>query len=131
MLAWRAIAAADVTALGASAKMKPPSASSRAFDATCSAWLGGGVDTILLGFHRLFSGFRLLALLLVDGRHQSGAIRYDLNGRLQVPCRLPVSDARVTLPNFYNVAIGIADVAARLAVFGFWFGDELGASTFP
>ena len=111
--------------------MKPPSASSRAFDATCSAWLGRGVDTIPLGLHRLFSDFRLLALLLVDGRHQSGAIRYDLNGRLQVPCRLPVSDARVTLPNFYNVAIGIADVAARLAVFGFWFGDELGASTFP
>jgi hypothetical protein len=76
MLAWRAIAAADVTALGASAKMKPPSASSRAFDATCSAWLGGGVDTILLGFHRLFSGFRLLALLLIDGQHRSGAIRW-------------------------------------------------------
>jgi hypothetical protein len=30
---------------------------------------------------------------------------------------LAVSNARVALPNFYNIAIGIANVAARLAVF--------------
>src|SRR5271155_3978729 len=40
MLTWRTIAAADVTAFGASAKMKPPFARGHAFDATCSAWLG-------------------------------------------------------------------------------------------
>ena len=46
-------------------------------------------------------------------------------------CRLAVSDARLALPNFYNIAIGIANVAARLAVFGLWLGDELGSPTFP
>ncbi|MGB7254419.1 MAG: hypothetical protein WBC94_12505, partial [Xanthobacteraceae bacterium] len=64
-----------MTALGASAKMKPPAARSRAFDATCSAWLGRGVDTIPLGLHRLFSDFRLLALLLID--RQTKAALFD------------------------------------------------------
>src|SRR5580693_953717 len=44
---------------------------------------------------------------------------------------LAIGDARVALANFYNVAIGIANVAAGLAVFGLWLGDELGASAFP
>ena len=48
-----------------------------------------------------------------------------------VSCRLAVSDARVALPNFYNVAVRIANVAARLAVFGLWLCDELGSSAFP
>jgi hypothetical protein len=45
--------------------------------------------------------------------------------------RSAVSDARVALPNLYYVAIRIAYVAARLAVFGLWLGDELGSSAFP
>ena len=45
--------------------------------------------------------------------------------------RLAVSDARVALPNFYDVAIGIANVAARLAVLGLGLRDELGSSTSP
>ena len=44
---------------------------------------------------------------------------------------LAVSNARVTLPNFYNIAIGIANVAARLAVLGLRLRDELGSSTSP
>ena len=50
---------------------------------------------------------------------------------LSASCRLAVSDARVALPNFYNVAIRIANVAARLAVFGLRLGDELGSSASP
>jgi hypothetical protein len=49
----------------------------------------------------------------------------------RVSFRLAVSDARVALPDFYNVAIRIANVAARLAVFGLWLGDELGPPAFP
>jgi hypothetical protein len=45
--------------------------------------------------------------------------------------RLAVSDPRVALPNFYDVAIGIANVAARLTVFGLGLRDELGSSTSP
>src|SRR5580658_5313525 len=45
--------------------------------------------------------------------------------------RLAVSDARIALPDFYDVAVGIANVAARLAVFGLWLGDELGAPALP
>ena len=48
--------------------MQPPSAQSQAFDATCSAWLGRWVDTIPLRLHWLLSYFRLLELLLIDGR---------------------------------------------------------------
>ena len=44
-----------MTAFGASAKMKPPSAQSRAFDATCSAWLGRWANTIPLGLHSVSS----------------------------------------------------------------------------
>ena len=52
VLTWGTIAAADVTAFGASAKMQPPSAPSQAFDAACSARLGRRVDAIPL-VHRL------------------------------------------------------------------------------
>ena len=62
VLIWRTIAAADVPAFGASAKMQPPSAQSQAFDATCSAWLDRRVDTIPLRLHRLLSDLLLLAL---------------------------------------------------------------------
>ena len=52
MLTGRSIAAADVTALDASAKMKPPPASGRAFHATRSTRLGCEVDAIALRRHR-------------------------------------------------------------------------------
>ena len=44
---------------------------------------------------------------------------------------LAVSNARVALPNFYNIAIRIANVAACLAVLGLRLRDELGSSTSP
>jgi hypothetical protein len=52
MLIGRRVTAADVTAFGTSAKMKPPLAGRRAFHATCSAWLGGEIDAIPLRRHR-------------------------------------------------------------------------------
>ena len=61
--------------------MQPPSAQSQAFDATCSAWLGRWVDTIPLGLHRLLFDFRLLELLLIDGRTKGALFdSLDLNG---------------------------------------------------
>src|SRR5580658_1512960 len=45
--------------------------------------------------------------------------------------RSAVSDARVALPDFDNIAVWVANVAARLAVFGLWLGDELGPSATP
>src|SRR5581483_9979921 len=51
VLTWRTVAAADVAALRAAAKMQPPSARSQAFDATCSARLHRGVDAVPLAFH--------------------------------------------------------------------------------
>jgi hypothetical protein len=65
MLIWRTITAADVTTLGASAKMEPPRTGRRAFDAAGSAWLCRLVDTVPLGFHTLLSDFRLLRLLRI------------------------------------------------------------------
>jgi hypothetical protein len=35
------------------------------------------------------------------------------------------------LSDFDNITVRIADVAARLAVLGYWLRDELGSSTFP
>jgi hypothetical protein len=55
--------------------MQPPSAQSQAFDTTCSAWLGGWIDTIPLGFHRLLSDFRLL-LLLRDTKRMRGTLPF-------------------------------------------------------
>jgi hypothetical protein len=75
MLIWRTITTADVPTFGASAKMKPPSSRSQAFDATCSAWLGRWVDTIPLRVHRLLAYFLLLQLPLVDGQTKGGATR--------------------------------------------------------
>jgi len=71
MLTWRTITAANVTALGASAKMEPPPAESQAFDAACSARLDRWVDTIHLGLHLLLSGFRLPRLPRIDKPAQS------------------------------------------------------------
>ena len=52
MLIWRTITAANVTTLGASAKMEPPRARRRAFDAACSAGLGCRDDAVPLGVHK-------------------------------------------------------------------------------
>ena len=62
MLIRRTITAADVTTLGASAKMEPPRTGRRAFDAAGAAWLCRLVDTVPLGFHTLLSDFCLLHL---------------------------------------------------------------------
>src|SRR5271168_5468362 len=35
------------------------------------------------------------------------------------------------LSDLDNITVRIADVAANLAVLGYWLGDELGSSTFP
>jgi len=35
------------------------------------------------------------------------------------------------LSDLDNIAVRIADVAARLALFGYWFCDELRSATFP
>ncbi len=45
--------------------------------------------------------------------------------------RLPVSEVRLALPNFYNIPIRIANVAARLAVFVLWLRDKLGSPASP
>ena len=114
MLIWGSITAADVPAFATSAKMQPPPAQNRAFDATRSAWLGCGVDAIPLRFHRVSSP-------RVCGHHRC----------FHASCCLAVSNARVALPNFYNIAIRIANVAARLAVLGLRLRDELSSSTSP
>src|ERR1700730_1608170 len=45
--------------------------------------------------------------------------------------RLAVSEVRLALPNFNNIAIGIANVAARLTVLVLWLRDKLGSSASP
>ena len=113
-----------MTTFGASAKMQPPPGRSQAFDATRSAWVRGWVDTIPHGLHGLLSDFR--SLELPPRRRSVGPHRC-----FHVSWRLAVCDARVALPNFYDVAIGIANVPARLAVLGLGLRDELGSSTSP
>jgi len=48
-----------------------------------------------------------------------------------VSCRSAVSEARLALPNFYNVTIRIAKVAAYLAVVVPGRRDKFGASISP
>jgi hypothetical protein len=64
------------------------------------------------------------------GKHIVKAIMSTLTGS-SILMRLAVSDARVALPNFYDVAIGIANIAARLTVLVLGLRDELGSSTSP
>jgi hypothetical protein len=125
MLTWRTITAADVTTFGASSKMQPPPTLSQAFDATRSAWLGRRVDTISLGLHGLLSGFRLLELA---SRCRSVGDRHRC---FHASCRLAISEVRLALPNFYNVAVRIANVAARLAVLVLRLCDKLGSPASP
>src|SRR5260370_30436304 len=110
--------------------MQPPSAQSQAFDATCCAWLGCWVDTLPLGLHRFLSDFRLLQLLRRPMRIRLTQPECTRSPQM-LSCRLAVSDARVALPNFYNVTVRIANVAARLAVLGFWLGDKRGSPASP
>ncbi len=42
-----------------------------------------------------------------------------------------ITQAKAAVPNFYNVTIRIANVAARLTVLGLRLSDELGPSTAP
>jgi hypothetical protein len=46
-------------------------------------------------------------------------------------CSSAVSDAWVALPDFDDVAVRIADVAARFAVLGLWLRDEFRAPASP
>jgi len=46
-------------------------------------------------------------------------------------CRLAVSEVRLALPNLDNIAIRIANVAARLAILFLWLCDKLGSSAAP
>src|ERR1700678_2498308 len=47
------------------------------------------------------------------------------------PARVLTVGERSALPDLDDVAVGIANVAANLAVLGYWLCDELGSSTFP
>jgi hypothetical protein len=120
-----------VPTFGASAKVESSSAESQAFDTTCSARLDCWVDTIPLGPHRFLADFRLRQLSLRD--HCTGvslSITIGTN-HAYVSCRLAVSEARLALADPYNVAVRIANVAARLAILFLWLCDELGSSTAP
>ena len=121
MLTWRGVAAADVTAFGASAKMQPPAALSQTFDATCSARLRRWIDAVPLGLHWLLSDFPLSCFSSTDRPKR----------RIQMLCRSAVGDARVALPDLYNIAVRIANVAARFAVLLLWFGDKLRSAASP
>ena len=52
------------------------------------------------------------------------------NGSVAQPPALTVRELGA-LSDLDNIAVRIADVAARLAVLGYWFRDELRSSTFP
>src|ERR1700689_433036 len=51
MLVWRTIAAADVTAFGASAQMQPPSVRWQALVGPCSAWFFLQIDFFAFALH--------------------------------------------------------------------------------
>jgi hypothetical protein len=91
MLTWRTVTTADVTALRASAQMKPPSARAGAFDATRSARLDCRVDTIPFRLHGLLSDFSLLQLLRIDAVFGSKLIR-RYRGAAQVMARLTLGE---------------------------------------
>src|SRR4051812_21216827 len=59
--------------------MKPPSAQSQAFDATCSAWNGCRVDTVPLGLHRLLAAILLRELSAARSLQRFELIQHGRN----------------------------------------------------
>jgi hypothetical protein len=59
------------------------------------------------------------------GDNSPGTVRMLFPGRA-----LTVRDVGA-LSDLDNIAVRIADIAAYLAILGYWFRDELGSSTFP
>src|SRR5271154_2023815 len=55
---------------------------------------------------------------------------FDVLGAVMCVVSLAVLE-RSALSDLDNIAVRIADVAANLAVLGYWLRDELGSSTFP
>ena len=66
---------------------------------------------------------------LAHGTTEFGARRSRV--AFHVVRRSAVSEARLVLPNFYNVTIRIANVAACLAIPVLWLCDKLGSPTSP
>ena len=68
-----------------------------------------------------------------DGRAQCQRALSAVRGHhsFHMLCRLAVSEARLALADFYDVAIRIANVAVRLAIRFLWLCDELGSSISP
>ena len=56
---------------------------------------------------------------------------HDHHRCFHVPYKLAVCDARIAFPDFDDVAVRIADVAACLARLVLRLGDELRSSTSP
>ena len=71
----------------------------------------------------------VLVYRLHGKKRSPGLLGRSNDGR--VACSLAVSEARLALSNFDNIAIRIADVAACLAVFVLWFREELGSPALP
>ena len=44
---------------------------------------------------------------------------------------MAIREVRLALPDFYDVAVGIANVAARLSILLLWRCDEAGSSISP
>jgi hypothetical protein len=56
---------------------------------------------------------------------------HDHHRCFHVPYKLAVCDARIALPNFYDVTVRIANVAACLTIFGLGLSDKHSSSTSP
>jgi len=115
----RVIAAADMATDAAKAKMHP----GRSHHQALLAALGAGGDAA----DQLHMAADIVTHLMLR------ACRRSSFGPSAPPpsWRLAISEAGLALPDFDNIAIGISDIAARLAVFLLWLGDELRSSAAP
>jgi len=79
------------------------------------------------------TGFRFTALCFLRP-HAAPCAQEGLERRmsfLRLGLASTVRNARLALSNFYNITVGIADVAARLAILILWLRDELGSAASP
>ncbi len=78
----------------------------------------------ILGIGGLYIGFDS------NGEAVRSSIKFALKSASH-PDRALTVDLVSALSDLDNIAVRIADVAANLAVLGYWFRDELRSSTFP
>ena len=89
-------------------------------------WYGVDQGVVCERGRRIFSRFPELSRIRWASKTTGSARRH-----FKLSDGMAVREIRLALPDFYDVAVGIANVAARLSILLLWPCDEVGSSISP